>query len=66
MRKKEPGRKRQDVYINDELWKKFGEFAENTPLSRSRWMELLIKEFNKQDPKDIVDRIAAIAKSFKK
>lgn len=59
-------RERRDIYVDVELWDEFGKWADSTPISRSKWMELLIKEFSKKDSKDIAERISDLAKTYKK
>ena len=59
-------RKRQDVYLDNELWEKFGKWVEGTSISRSRWVELLLREFNRGDPDTLFERITELARTLKK
>ena len=57
MKKKETGRTRKIVYLDSELWADFEEWAKGTGISRSRWMEILIRELAKDKSGTVIERM---------
>jgi hypothetical protein len=63
MRKREraSGRQRQIVYLDNDVWADFAKWAEGTGISRSRWMEILMRELAKDKSGTVIERMVNAA-----
>lgn len=66
MVKKKKPRGRTILYLDHDLWEWFGKWAKPTGFSRSRWMEMLMRELRNPGSCDIIFQAAKIGETFRK